>query len=64
MHEPLSLEEGTLAEDHSGLPCPWQKGGGETSAIGREALREVDYVTQVCDTYLYEYLNHQLYHNK
>ena len=27
-----------------GLPCPWQKGGGETSAIGREALRVVDYV--------------------
>jgi len=26
------------------LPCPWQKGGGETSAICREALRVVDYV--------------------
>jgi len=39
IHEPLRLEEGTLAEDDSlsgsGLPCPWQKGGGETSAIGR-----------------------------
>jgi len=22
IHEPLSLEEGTLAEDDSGLPCP------------------------------------------
>jgi len=21
-------------------------------------------LTRVCDTYLYEYLNHQLYHNK
>jgi len=44
IHEPLSLEEGTLAEADLGLPCPWQKGGGETSAIGREALRVVDYV--------------------
>jgi len=37
IHEPLSLEEGTLAENDSGLLGPWQKGGGETSAIGREA---------------------------
>jgi len=44
IHEPLSLEEGTLAEADLGLPGPWQKGGGETSAIGREALRVVDYV--------------------
>jgi len=43
IHEPLSLEEGTLAEDDSDLPCPRQKGGGETRAIGREALRVVDY---------------------
>jgi len=43
IHEPLSLEEGTLAEDDSGLPCPWQKGGDETRVIGREALRVVDY---------------------
>ena len=34
---------GWLTSD-SGLFCPWQKGGGETSAIGREALRVVDYV--------------------
>ena len=44
IHEPLSLEEGALAEAGLSLPCPWQKGGGETSAIGREALRVVDYV--------------------
>ena len=44
IYEPFSLEESTLAEDDSGLPCPWQKGGGETSATGREALRVVDYV--------------------
>jgi len=44
IHEPLSLEEGTLTEAGLSLPCPWQKGGGETSAIGREALRVVDYV--------------------
>jgi len=44
IHEPPCLEEGTLAEDDSGWPCPWQKGGGETSAIGRKALRVVDYV--------------------
>ena len=43
-HEPSSLEEGMLVEDDWDLPCPWQKGGGETSAIGREALRRVDYV--------------------
>jgi len=43
-HEPSSLEEGTLAEDGLDLPCLWQKGGGETSGIGRGALRVVDYV--------------------
>ena len=44
IHEPLSIEEGTLAEADLGLPYLWQKGGGDTSAIGREALRVVDYV--------------------
>ena len=44
IHEPLSLEEGTLIKAGLSLPCPWQKGGGETSGIGREALRVVDYV--------------------
>jgi len=61
--EPSSLEEGTLVEDDWDLPCTWQKGGGETSGIGREALRVVDYVDSSM-WYLYEYLNHQLYHNK
>ena len=68
IHEPLSLEESTLAEDNSLQAQAYlvldRREEVRQAPQAEEHCGELIMLTQVCDTYLYEYLNHQLYHNK